>query len=150
VGLTLRASLGAPAPRLDLDDRGRRHIGNAQRLGKTSSGRRLAKIADRHPRSAKGTRLGGLLGTSELVRDQTTREPLVPDNAAGPDARHERVLRRPAEERALADDPLQRNLRVPSVYLDGGGGPRGLAILDEALYIADAHTTRRPSSGAAS
>ena len=59
-----------------------RTIENADRLGREVLGPGLAEIADRHPIVGE-LRGVGAFWALELVRDRTSREPLVPYNAAG-------------------------------------------------------------------
>ena len=60
-------------------------VENARRLGDDVIGPALRALADKHP-SVGEVRGLGVFWALELVRDRTTREPLVPFNASGADA----------------------------------------------------------------
>ena len=77
----------------------------------------------------------------ELVRDRETREPLVPYNAAGP-------ANKPMAELAAACKAgglwpfthFNRLHVVPPITISDDDMRAGLAIIDEALAVADEHT----------
>jgi taurine--2-oxoglutarate transaminase len=58
-------------------------IGNAARMGAVMT-RLLDELREKHP-SVGATRSIGLFGLVELVRDQTTRQPLAPFNGSSPE-----------------------------------------------------------------
>src|SRR4051812_19570755 len=100
-------------------------------------GEGLRALAERHP-SIGEVRGLGLFWALELVRDRTTREPLVPFNATGDAA---------APIGRLAKAALQHGLYLmthwnvvmicPPLTITREELDEGLAILDEALAVAD-------------
>jgi taurine--2-oxoglutarate transaminase len=99
----------------------------------------LAQLAERHPSIGEVRGLGCFWGL-ELVRDRVTREPLVPFNATGeafaPVARTMKV----ALDRGLY---LMTHWNVvmvcPPLTITRDELDEGLAVLDEALAVADHH-----------
>ena len=61
-------------------------IEHARRLGTEVIGPALAELADKHPSVARCA-ASWVFWALELVRDRTTREPLVPYNATGAEPR---------------------------------------------------------------
>jgi taurine---2-oxoglutarate transaminase len=116
-------------------------VENARRVGAEVVGPGLAAIAGRHP-SVGEVRGLGMFWAVELVRDRRTREPFVPYNAAGPDAA-------PMGEFAAACKKLglwpfthfNRTHVVPPCTITDDEARAGLAILDEALAVADGYYT---------
>ena len=78
----------------------------------------------------------------ELVKDQATREPLVPYNAAGPAAAPMNELAAACKQRGLWPfTHFNRMHVVPPITTSYDEVREGLAIIDDALTVADAHTT---------
>ncbi|MFD0267631.1 aspartate aminotransferase family protein [Streptomyces sp. NPDC127106] len=116
-------------------------VEHAAHLGRNVIGPALAEIAERHPSVGEVRGLGAFWAV-ELVRDRDTREPLVPYNAAGAD-------NAPMAEFAAACKAsglwpfvnMNRVHVVPPCTVTEAEAKEGLALLDEALTVADRHTT---------
>ncbi|MEV6578215.1 aspartate aminotransferase family protein [Streptomyces sp. NPDC051582] len=116
-------------------------VEHAAHLGANVIGPALAEIAERHPSVGEVRGLGAFWAL-ELVRDRGTREPLVPYNAAGAD-------NAPMAEFAAACKAsglwpfvnMNRTHVVPPCNVTEAEAKEGLALLDEALTVADRHTT---------
>ncbi|WP_344526629.1 aspartate aminotransferase family protein [Streptomyces albiaxialis] len=116
-------------------------VEHAARIGETVLGPGLREIAERHP-SVGEVRGMGVFWALELVRDKETREPLVPYNASG-------AANAPMAEFAAACKRgglwpmtnMNRVHAVPACTVTEAEAKEGLAVLDEALAVADAHTT---------
>ncbi|MFJ9644161.1 aminotransferase class III-fold pyridoxal phosphate-dependent enzyme [Streptomyces sp. NPDC004244] len=116
-------------------------VEHAAHLGENVIGPALAEIAGRHPSVGEVRGLGAFWAV-ELVRDRGTREPLVPYNAAGAD-------NAPMAEFAAACKAsglwpfvnMNRVHVVPPCTVTEAEAKEGLALLDEALTVADRHTT---------
>ncbi|MFD8414240.1 aspartate aminotransferase family protein [Streptomyces sp. NPDC059650] len=116
-------------------------VEHAAHLGENVIGPGLAEIAGRHPSVGEVRGLGAFWAV-ELVRDRETREPLVPYNAAGAD-------NAPMAEFAAACKAsglwpfvnMNRVHVVPPCTVTEAEAKEGLALLDEALTVADRHTT---------
>ena len=112
-------------------------VTHARRLGDEVIGPELRAIAARHP-SVGEVRGLGVFWAVELVRDRATREPLVPYNASGPDAA-------PMAELAAACKAggvwpfthFNRMHVVPPCTITENEVRQGLAVIDEALAVAD-------------
>ncbi|MDJ1134711.1 aspartate aminotransferase family protein [Streptomyces iconiensis] len=115
-------------------------VEHAARLGESVIGPALREIAERHP-SVGEVRGTGVFWALDLVRDRTTREPLVPYNATGQD-------NAPMAEFAAACKSgglwpfvnMNRTHVVPPCNVTEAEVKEGLAVLDDALSAADAHT----------
>ncbi|MFD3549518.1 aspartate aminotransferase family protein [Streptomyces sp. NPDC058655] len=115
-------------------------VEQSARTGAELLGPGLRALAERHP-SVGEVRGLGTFWALELVRDKETREPLVPYNAAGAD-------NAPMAEFAAACKkgglwPLTAGNRIhiaPACNIAPEDVAKGLAVLDEALAVADAHT----------
>ncbi|MER7508291.1 aspartate aminotransferase family protein [Streptomyces lavendulae] len=115
-------------------------VDNAARIGAEVIAPGLAAIAERHP-SVGEVRGLGTFWALELVRDKETREPLVPYNAAG-------AANAPMAEFAAACKTsglwpfvnMNRTHVVPPCTVTETEAKEGLALLDEALSVADRHT----------
>ena len=115
-------------------------IEHARMLGTDVFGPGLRALAERHPSVGEVRGLGVFWGL-ELVKNRSTREPLVPFNAGGPAAA-------PMNEFAAACKAgglwpfvhFNRTHVVPPCTITVEEAQRGLAILDEALSVADRHT----------
>src|SRR4051812_32061071 len=101
------------------------------------AGEGLRALEQRHP-SIGEVRGLGLFWALELVRNRETREPLVPFNAAGADAKPIGRLMKAALQRGLY---LMTHWNVvmicPPLTITREELDEGLAILDEALVVAD-------------
>jgi taurine---2-oxoglutarate transaminase len=101
----------------------------------------LQELAARHPSIGDVRGLGCFFGL-ELVRDRDTREPLVPFNATGEAFAPVARLMKAALDRGLY---LMTHWNVvmvcPPLTITREELDEGLAILDEALAVADEHTT---------
>ena len=112
-------------------------VASAARLGGDVLGPGLHALAQEH-RSVGEARGIGALWTLELVRDPTTREPLVPYAAAGPAAAPMAALGAACLDRGLIAFPFGNRLNVaPPLNLSDAEAADGLAILDEVLALAD-------------
>ena len=101
----------------------------------------LPKLAERHP-SIGDVRGKGLFWGLELVRDRETREPLVPFNAAGDAAEPMTKLAKAALQSGLYLFVHWNVVMVaPPLNITREELDEGLALLDEALAIADEHYT---------
>ncbi|KQO96834.1 aspartate aminotransferase family protein [Leifsonia sp. Leaf264] len=99
----------------------------------------LQAMAERHP-SVGEVRGVGLFWAIELVRDPETREPLVPFNAAGADAAP--MAEFAAACKAAGLWPFTHFNRVhvaPPLVITEDELVRGLAIIDQALDVADGY-----------
>jgi taurine---2-oxoglutarate transaminase len=115
-------------------------VEHARALGTDVIAPELAKIADRHP-SVGEVRGLGVFWAVELVKDRTTREPLVPYNAAGPAAAPINEFAAACKQRGLWPfTHFNRTHVVPPCTISEQELREGLAILDEALEVADRHT----------
>ncbi|MEO7062055.1 MAG: aminotransferase class III-fold pyridoxal phosphate-dependent enzyme, partial [Lapillicoccus sp.] len=112
-------------------------IEHARTLGTDVIGPQLRALADRHP-SVGEVRGLGVFWALELVRDQATREPLVPYNAAGADNAPMAAFGAACKERGLWPF-LHFNTThvVPPLTTSAEEVTEGIAILDEALEVAD-------------
>ncbi|MEU9107507.1 aspartate aminotransferase family protein [Streptomyces xanthophaeus] len=116
-------------------------VEHAARLGQDVIGPALAEIAERHPSVGEVRGLGAFWAL-ELVRNKETREPLVPYNASG-------AANAPMAEFAAACKAsglwpfvnMNRTHVVPPCNITETEAKEGLALLDEALTVADRHTT---------
>lgn len=116
-------------------------VERAAQIGENIIGPSLREIAGRHP-SVGEVRGMGVFWALDLVRDEETREPLVPYNASGAD-------NAPMAEFAAACKRggvwpfvnMNRTHVVPPCTISEAEVKEGLAVLDEALVAADAHTT---------
>jgi taurine---2-oxoglutarate transaminase len=101
----------------------------------------LGALAERHPSIGDVRGLGCFFGL-ELVRDRETREPLVPFNATGESFAPVAQLMKAALERGLY---LMTHWNVvmvcPPLTVTREELDEGLAILDEALAVADEHAS---------
>ncbi|KQC35134.1 aspartate aminotransferase family protein [Frankia sp. ACN1ag] len=116
-------------------------LDHVRRLGTEVIGPELAKLAANHP-SVGEVRGLGVFWALELVRDGATREPLVPFNAAGPAAAPMGAVAAACRERGLWPfTHFNRVHVVPPCTISEADARTGLAILDEALTVADGFTT---------
>jgi taurine--2-oxoglutarate transaminase len=103
----------------------------------------LEALAERHPCVGEVRGLG-VFWALELVRDRTTREPLVPYNASGESAAPMGELAAACKSRGLWPFTHFNRLHVvPPCTISTDEAREGMAILDEALAVADAHVQGR-------
>jgi taurine--2-oxoglutarate transaminase len=116
-------------------------IDHARHLGTNVIGPALAEMAQRHP-SIGEVRGLGVFWALELVRNPETREPLVPFNAAGADAKPMADLAAACKQRGLWPFiHFNRMHVVPPCTISDDEAREGLAIIDEALDVADQYVT---------
>ena len=114
-------------------------VEHARMLGKDIIGPALEKIKAKHP-SVGDVRGLGVFWAIELVKDRETREPLVPFNAAGADAKPMLELVAACKERNLWPfTHFNRMHVVPPCNTPVEDVKAGLAIIDEVLDLADKH-----------
>jgi len=114
-------------------------VEHARRMGTDVLGPALAGLAERHP-SVGEVRGLGMFWALELVRDRATREPLVPFNATGADAAPMNAFAAACKERGLFPfTHFNRTHVVPPCTTSESELHEGVAILDEALEVADRH-----------
>ncbi len=96
---------------------------------------------ERHP-SVGEVRGLGVFWALELVRDRTTREPLVPYNATGEANAPMAAFTAACKERGLLPFVHFNTTHVvPPLTTTADEVREGLEILDEALAVADGYTT---------
>ena len=116
-------------------------IEHARSLGVDVIAPGLEKLMANHP-SVGDVRGVGVFWAIELVRNRATREPLVPYNAAGPDAKPMLDLAAACKARGLWPFTHFNRLHVvPPCTSTADEVREGLAILDEVLTLADQHYT---------
>ena len=116
-------------------------VEHARELGSDVIGPGLRELAERHPSIGEVRGLGAFWAL-ELVRDRETREPLVPFNAGGADATPMNDFAGACKERGLWPfTHFNRTHVVPPCTTTADEVREGLAILDEALAVADRHYT---------
>ena len=117
-----------------------RIVENAREIGERVLGPGLRELATRHP-SIGEVRGLGVFWALDLVRDRATREPLVPYNATGAANQPMADLAAACKQRGLWPFINMNRLHVvPPCNVTEADAKEGLAILDEALTAADAHT----------
>jgi len=120
--------------------RDERIVENAADIGQTVLGPGLRELAEKHP-SIGEVRGIGVFWALELVRDRATREPLVPAGATGTaNAPMEELTRACKEGGLLPFVAAHRVHVVPPCTVSAEEAHEGLAILDQALSVADAYT----------
>jgi taurine---2-oxoglutarate transaminase len=114
-------------------------LDHARMLGSDVIGPGLAALAEGHP-SVGEVRGVGVFWCLELVTSRATREPLVPFNAAGPAAAPMKEVVAACVERGVVPFAAGNRLNVvPPVTTSVADVEAGLALIDEALKIADQH-----------
>ncbi len=114
-------------------------IEHARRLGTEVIGPELTKFARRHP-SVGDIRGLGVFWAIELVRNRDTREPLVPFNAAGPDAAPMYEFAAACKQRGLWPFiHFNRTHVVPPCTISETELHEGFGALDAALDVADSY-----------
>ncbi len=116
-------------------------VEHARHLGADIIGPELEKLKAKHP-SVGDVRGLGVFWAIELVRDRETREPLVPFNASGPAAQPMADLGAACKAKNLWPFTHFNRLHVvPPLVITDQELRDGLAIIDEALDVADAFYT---------
>jgi taurine--2-oxoglutarate transaminase len=116
-------------------------IEHARHLGEEVIGPALQDLAPRHP-SVGEVRGLGVFWAVELVRDRSTREPLVPYNASGADAAPMVEVAAACKERGMWPFTHFNRVHVaPPCTITSAELQEGIAILDEALGVADGYYT---------
>lgn len=101
---------------------------------------RLRAMASRHP-SVGEVRGMGLFWAIELVKNRETREPLVPFNAAGPDAAPIAAVAAACKREGVWPFTHFNRLHVaPPLVITEDELVRGLDVIDRALDVADERT----------
>jgi len=114
-------------------------VEHARMLGNEVIGPGLRRLMERHP-SIGEVRGIGTFWAIELVRNRATRAPLVPYNAAGADAKPMADLAAACKAQGLWPFTHFNRLHVlPPCNATVADVEHGLAILDDALAVADAH-----------
>jgi taurine---2-oxoglutarate transaminase len=116
-------------------------VEHSRMLGESIIGPGLEALKAKHP-SIGDVRGLGTFWAIELVRNRETREPLVPFNAAGPDAKPMVELANACKAAGLWPfTHFNRMHVVPPCNTPVHEVEQGLAIIDEALSVADAYVT---------
>src|SRR6476659_7674009 len=116
-------------------------VEHARALGEDVIGPELRRLAEKHP-SVGEVRGLGVFWALALVRNRETREPLVPFNAAGADAAPMNEFAAACKQRGLWPfTHFNRTHVVPPCTTSADEVREGLAILDEALEVADRYAT---------
>ncbi len=114
-------------------------VERARGLGDAVLGPALRALQQRHP-SVGEVRGLGMFWALELVRDRATREPLVPFNASGAGDAPMKELGEACRQRGLWPFIVANRVHVvPPLTIADEELREGLAILDEALAVADRH-----------
>ncbi|MFD7169642.1 aspartate aminotransferase family protein [Streptomyces violascens] len=115
-------------------------VEQAAHIGSTVLEPGLREIAERHP-SVGEVRGMGVFWALELVRSKETREPLVPYNATGADNAPMAAFGAACKKHGLWPFiNMNRTHVVPACNITEAEAKEGLAVLDEALTVADQHT----------
>lgn len=113
-------------------------VENADRVGRDVLGPGLWRLAEHHP-SIGDVRGMGVFWAIDLVTDRGTREPLAPYGGSSP-AMSQLVTA--FHDNGLLPFTSQNRIHVaPPCTITDEVAAEGLAILDEALDVADAYTT---------
>jgi taurine--2-oxoglutarate transaminase len=116
-------------------------VEHARHLGNDIVGPELQKLKDKHP-SVGDVRGLGVFWAIELVRDRATREPLVPFNATGADNKPMvDVITACKANNLWPFTHFNRVHVVPPLVITDQEMRDGLAIIDEALNVADSYYT---------
>jgi taurine--2-oxoglutarate transaminase len=116
-------------------------IEHARSLGADVIAPGLEKLMANHP-SVGDVRGLGVFWAIELVKDRATREPLVPYNAAGADAKPMGDLAAACKAKGVWPfTHFNRVHVVPPCTASADEVQEGLAVLDEVLTLADQHYT---------
>jgi len=116
-------------------------VEHARSLGAEVIAPALEVLKNKHP-SVGDVRGLGAFWAIELVRDRVTREPLVPYNATGADAAPMNEFAAACKERGLWPfTHFNRTHVTPPCTTSADDVREGLAIVDEALEVADRYYT---------
>jgi taurine--2-oxoglutarate transaminase len=116
-------------------------VEHARALGADHIGPGLRALAERHPCIGEVRGLG-VFWALELVRDRETREPLVPFNASGSEGKPMAEFAAACKDRGLWPFVhFNRTHVVPPCTTSAEEVRAGIAILDEALKVADSYYT---------
>jgi taurine--2-oxoglutarate transaminase len=116
-------------------------IEHARSLGTDVIGPELKALAERHPCVGEVRGLG-VFWALELVRDRDTREPLVPFNSSGARAKPMAEFAAACKDQGLWPFVhFNRTHVVPPCTTSRAEVREGIAILDEALKVADTYYT---------
>ncbi|MEY4230142.1 MAG: hypothetical protein RLZZ362_991 [Actinomycetota bacterium] len=116
-------------------------VEHSRMLGTDVIGPELDKLKAKHP-SIGDVRGMGTFWAIELVKNRETREQLVPFNAAGPDAKPMVELANACKAAGLWPFTHFNRLHVvPPCNTPVDEVHQGLAIIDEALSVADSYVT---------
>jgi len=116
-------------------------VENARKLDAEVIGPELQKIMARHP-SVGEVRGLGVFWCLELVKNRKTREPLVPFNASGADAKPMAELMAACKANGVWPFAHFNRLQVtPPCTTTADEAREGLAAIDQALEVADRYTT---------
>ena len=115
-------------------------VENADFIGKTVLGPGLRELAKRHP-SIGEVRGAGVFWALELVSDRKTKAPLAPYGGTSPAMTA--VLGECKSRGLLPFANFNRVHVVPPCNISESEAREGLAILDEALTVADTYTTAK-------
>jgi taurine--2-oxoglutarate transaminase len=116
-------------------------VEHARWLGTDVIGPELRGLAERHP-SIGEVRGLGVFWALELVRDRETREPLVPFNASGSEAAPMAEFTAACKDQGLWPFVhFNRTHVVPPCTTSADEVREGIAILDDALKVADTYYT---------
>ncbi|MFI6053677.1 aspartate aminotransferase family protein [Streptomyces violascens] len=117
-----------------------RVVEQAAHIGQSVLEPGLREIAERHP-SVGEVRGMGVFWALELVRSKETREPLVPYNASGADNAPMAAFGAACKKNGLWPFiNMNRTHVVPPCNITEAEAKEGLAVLDEALTVADEYT----------
>ena len=115
-------------------------IARARSLGE-AIGPALRTMQERHPCVGDIRGLGAFWAI-ELVRNRTTREPLVPFNASGSAEAPMTELATACKQRGLWPFVVSNRMHiVPPLTIEDAALHEGLSIIDEALCVADRYCT---------
>jgi taurine--2-oxoglutarate transaminase len=112
-------------------------VENARQVGETVLGPGLRELAERH-RCIGEVRGLGVFWAVELVKDRATKEPLAPYGSSSPAM--DAVVASCRSRGLLPFVNFNRLHVVPPCTVNENEAKEGLAILDDVLAEADAHT----------
>lgn len=116
-------------------------VEHSRKMGIDVFGPGLRKLAEKHP-SVGQVRGLGTFWAIELVKDRTTREPLVPFNPVGPANKPMLDVVGACKQRGLWPFNHFNRIHVaPPCNISLAEAEEGIAILDEALTVADTFYT---------